>query len=93
MQEIKKYQKSSALLIRKAPFNRLVREISNSFSVHSESVIRWQAGAVMALQEAVEAYLVSLFEASQICAIHAKRIIITKHDMDLAKRIGGNYKL
>jgi histone H3 len=67
--EIRKYQKSQELLIRKLPFQRLVREIGLDFSAD----LRWQASAVLALQEASEAYLVGLFEDSNLCAIHAKR--------------------
>jgi histone H3 len=69
LDQIRKYQKSTELLIRKLPFQRLVREIAQA----TKTDLRWQASAVEALQEAAEAYLVGLFEDSNICAIHAKR--------------------
>ena len=52
---------------------------------------RWQAQAVLALQEAAEAHLIVLFEDSNLCAIHAKRVTIMPKDMMLARRIRGNY--
>jgi histone H3 len=86
LREIRKYQKSHDLLIRKLPFQRLVREIAAD--VRGES-LRFQASAVMALQEAAEAYLVSLFEDVNLCAIHCKRVTIMPKDMQLARRIRG----
>lgn len=83
--EIRKYQKGSELLIRRLPFQRVVREISQDFK-HD---VRWQSTAVEALQEAAEAYLVGLFEDTHLCAIHAKRVTITPKDMQLARRIRG----
>lgn len=72
LREIRKYQKSTELLIRKAPFQRLVREIAQDF----KNDLRFQSTAVLALQEAAEAYLVGLFEDTNLCAIHAKRVTI-----------------
>ncbi|KAA8515703.1 hypothetical protein F0562_018686 [Nyssa sinensis] len=69
LREIRKYQKSTELLIRKLPFQRLVREIAQDFKTD----LRFQSSAVAALQEAAEAYLVGLFEDTNLCAIHAKR--------------------
>ncbi|KAG9329089.1 hypothetical protein JZ751_007703, partial [Albula glossodonta] len=69
LREIRRYQKSTELLIRKLPFQRLVREIAQDFKTD----LRFQSSAVMALQEASEAYLVGLFEDTNLCAIHAKR--------------------
>ena len=69
LREIRRYQKSTELLIRKLPFQRLVREIAQDF----KSDLRFQGSAVLALQEAAEAYLVGLFEDTNLCAIHAKR--------------------
>ena len=83
LREIRKYQKSTALLIRKLPFQRLVREVAQDF----KNDLRFQGSAVMALQEAAEAYLVSLFEDTNLCAIHAKRVTIMPRDMQLARRI------
>ena len=85
LREIRKYQKSTELLIRKAPFQRLVREIAQDFKID----LRFQSSAVMALQEAAEAYLVGLFEDTNLCAIHAKRVTIMPKDMQLARRIRG----
>lgn len=69
LREIRRYQKSTELLIRKLPFQRLVREIAQDFKTD----LRFQSSAVMALQEASEAYLVGLFEDTNLCAIHAQR--------------------
>ncbi|KNB43136.1 histone [Blastocystis sp. subtype 4] len=75
--------KLTELLIRKLPFQRLVREVAQDF----KNDLRFQSSAVMALQEAAEAYLVSLFEDTNLCAIHAKRVTIMPRDMQLARRI------
>ncbi|GAB4847256.1 5-hydroxytryptamine receptor 4 [Ancistrocladus abbreviatus] len=85
LREIRKYQKSTDLLIRKLPFQRLVREISQDFKTD----LRFQSHAVLALQEAAEAYLVALFEDTNLCAIHAKRVTIMPKDVQLARRIRG----
>ena len=85
LREIRRYQKSTELLIRKLPFQRLVREIAQDFKIG----LRFQATAVQALQEAAEAYLIKLFEDTNICAIHAKRVTIDVKDMQLARRIRG----
>jgi Histones H3 and H4 len=68
-------------LIRKLPFQRLVREIAQDF----KSDLRFQSSAIGALQESVEAYLVSLFEDTNLCAIHAKRVTIQSKDIQLAR--------
>ena len=86
LREIRKYQKSTELLIRKLPFQRLVREISQNY----KSELRFQSQAVLALQEATEAFLVGLFEDTNLCAIHAKRVTIMPKDMQLARRIRGD---
>ncbi|KAB1200552.1 histone H3.3 [Morella rubra] len=85
LREIRKYQKSTELLIRKLPFQRLVREIAQDFKTD----LRFQSHAVLALQEAAEAYLVGLFEDTNLCAIHAKRVTIMPKDIQLARRIRG----
>ncbi|KFU93233.1 Histone H3 [Chaetura pelagica] len=77
--------KARALLTRKLPFQRLVREIAQDFKTD----LRFQSSAVMALQEASEAYLVGLFEDTNLCAIHAKRVTIMPKDIQLARRIRG----
>ncbi len=90
LREIRKYQKSSELLIRKLPFARLVREIAQGFSTPGEGGdYRFQSLAILALQEASEAYLVGLFEDTNMCAIHAKRVTIMPKDIQLARRIRG----
>jgi histone H3/H4 len=83
--KIRRYQKSTELLIRKLPFQRLVREIAQDF----KSDLRFQSSAIGALQESVEAYLVSLFEDTNLCAIHAKRVTIQSKDIQLARRLRG----
>lgn len=85
LREIRKYQKSTELLVRKLPFQRLVREIADSFKTD----LRFQSSAVLALQEAAEAYLVGLFEDTNIIALHAKRVTIIPRDIQLARRIRG----
>ena len=85
LREIRKFQKSTELLIRKLPFQRLVREIAHEY----KSDRRFQSQAVLALQEAAEAYMVGLFEDTNLCAIHAKRVTIMPKDIQLARRIRG----
>ena len=85
LREIRKYQKSTVLLFRKLPFQRLVKEIAQDFC----SELRFQASAILALQEASEAYLIGLFEDTNLLAIHARRVTIFPKDMQLARRIRG----
>jgi histone H3/H4 len=85
LREIRRYQKSTELLIRKLPFQRLVREIAQDF----KNDLRFQSSAINALQEAAEDYLVSLFEDTNLCAIHAKRVTIQSKDIQLARRLRG----
>jgi len=85
LREIRKFQKSTDLLIRKLPFQRLVRELAQDF----RNDLRFQSSAVLALQESSEAYLVNLFEDTNLCAIHAKRVTIMPKDLHLARRIRG----
>ncbi|KAI5803178.1 histone-fold-containing protein [Geopyxis carbonaria] len=98
LREIRKYQKSTDLLLRKLPFARLVREIALEYThgAHlglgvggSGDAFRWQSVAIQALQEAAEAYLVHLFEDTNLLAIHAKRVTIMQKDIQLARRIRG----
>lgn len=84
--EIRKYQKSTDLLLRKGPFSRLVREVCQNFS---REALRWQVYALLALQEAAEAFLVMLFSDANLCAIHAKRVTLFPRDVQLARRIRG----
>ena len=85
LREIRKFQKSTDLLIRKLPFQRLVREIASEY----KNDLRFQQSAVLAMQEAAEAYIIGLFEDTNLCAIHGKRVTIMPKDMQLARRIRG----
>ena len=85
LKDIRHFQKTSALLIRKLPFQRLVREIAQDFKTD----LRFQSVAILCLQEAVEAYLVRLFDDANLCAIHARRVTIMPKDIQLARRIRG----
>ena len=91
LQEIRRYQKSTDLLIRKLPFQRLVREIMQRVQEKKglDYDLCLQSSAIMALHEASEAWLVGLFEDANLCAIHAKRVTLFKTDMQLARRIRG----
>ncbi|KAF2158122.1 histone-fold-containing protein [Myriangium duriaei CBS 260.36] len=89
LREIRHYQKSTDLLILKMPFSRLVREISMNVTPLNSEVCRWQSQAIQALQEAAEAFLVHLFEDTNLCALHAKRVTIMQKDIQLARRIRG----
>ena len=95
--EIRRYQKGTELLIRKAPFQRLVRQIFFElprkgvlpdllYSVDSTQ-LRIQSIALLALQDAAEAFLIIIFEDCNWCAIHAKRVTIMKKDMHLVRRL------
>ena len=83
---IKKYQKSNDTLLPRAAFMRLVKTITEDMDHH----LRFQSQAIQALQEATEAYVVGLFEDTNLCAIHAKRQTVMKKDMVLARRIRGD---
>lgn len=85
LREIRRYQRSNDLLIAKLPFQRLVREIAGKI----QGGFRFQPSAVLALQEASESYLVGLFEDTNLCAIHAKRVTVMPKDVHLARRIRG----
>ncbi|KAL4988999.1 histone-fold-containing protein [Aspergillus falconensis] len=90
LKEIRKYQRSYDLLLRKLPFARLVREVAlDILPAEVGSELRWQSHAIQALQEAAEAFLVHLFEDTNLCAIHAKRVTIMQKDIQLARRIRG----
>ncbi|XP_039624732.1 histone H3-like centromeric protein A [Polypterus senegalus] len=86
LMEIRKYQKSTDLLIQKLPFSRVVREVCKDLT---QMDLKWQALALAALQEAAEAFLVRLFQDSYLCAIHAKRVTLYSKDIQLARRIRG----
>ena len=91
LREIRKYQKSTELLMRKLPFQRLVREVANDIAAGTRfpEGPRWQSPAVVALQDAAESYLVHLFEDSNLEAIHAKRVTIQAKDIQIARRMRG----
>ena len=87
LQDIRHFQKTSALLIRKLPFQRLVREIAQDYKTD----LRFQSAAILCLQEAAEAYLIRLFDDANLCAIHARRVTIMPKDILLARRIRGEH--
>ncbi|EEH22188.2 histone H3-like centromeric protein CSE4 [Paracoccidioides brasiliensis Pb03] len=90
LKEIRRYQKSWDLLLLKLPFARLVREVAvDLLPAGVGEELRWQSQAIQALQEAAEAFLVHLFEDTNLCAIHAKRVTIMQKDIQLARRIRG----
>ena len=85
LQDIHHFQKTSALLIQKLPFQRLVRGLAQDFKTD----LRFQSAAILCLQEVVEAYLVRLFDDANLCAIQARRVTIMPKDILLARRIRG----
>ncbi|ESN92193.1 hypothetical protein HELRODRAFT_89804, partial [Helobdella robusta] len=87
LKEIRKYQKTTNLLLRKLPFARVVKEVCDD--LFPQGGLRWQSLAIECLQEISEAYLIRLFEDSNLCAIHAKRVTILPRDIQLARRIRG----
>ena len=107
LKEIRRYQRSTDLLMLKLPFSRLVRpsfyherlnspsdvlqvrEIALSLVPTGGESLRWQSQAIQALQESCEAFMVHLFEDTNLCAIHAKRVTIMQKDVQLARRIRG----
>ena len=99
LREIRRYQKSTELLIRKLPFARLACEMTDNMYRRGEYSVglpynfaaptRMQASAIEALQQACEAYLVGLFEDANLCAIHGKRVTVRKKDIELARRLRG----
>ncbi|XP_022156549.1 histone H3-like centromeric protein HTR12 [Momordica charantia] len=86
LREIRQFQKTWNLLIPASSFIRAVKEVSYQLA---PEITRWQAEALIALQEAAEDFLVHLFEDTMLCAIHAKRVTIMKKDFELARRLGG----
>eukprot|EP00758_Cryptobia_borreli_P012732 Tbor_TRINITY_DN5770_c0_g1::TRINITY_DN5770_c0_g1_i1::g.19709::m.19709/K11253/H3; histone H3 len=85
LREVRKFQKSTELLIRKAPFQRLVRELATT----QKEGLRFQSSAVLAIQEATESYMVSLLSDTNLCAIHGRRVTIMPRDIKLARRLRG----
>ncbi|XP_044789090.2 histone H3-like centromeric protein A [Bubalus bubalis] len=87
LKEIRTLQKTTHLLLRKNPFCRLAREICVQFTRGVD--FNWQAQALLALQEAAEAFLVHLFEDAYLLSLHAGRIMLFPKDVQLARRIRG----
>ena len=92
LREIRKYQKGTELLFRKLPFSRLVREITQDVDRIGSDNLCWQKNAILAIQEAAEAYLVNLLQDANLCAIHAKRVTIMPKDLMLARRLRGEWR-
>ena len=86
LREIRRYQKSTELLIRKLPFQRFVQELAQNFS---KGDWRFTADVIKAFQEAAEAYIVGIFKDTYLCAIHAKQVTIMPKDIQLARRLRG----
>ena len=86
LREIRRYQKSADLLIRKLPFARVVKEITYK-DVEAGKDKRYTATAMLGLQEAAEFQLVDLFENANLCAIHAKRVTVMPKDIQLTRKI------
>ena len=85
LKEIRHYQKFTGFLIRKLPFQRLVREIA----IEVAQEMLFQSSALLALRVAAEAYLMGLFKDTNLCAIHTRRVTILPKDIQLARRIHG----
>ena len=83
--EIRKQQKSTDLLIRKLPFQRLVRYLCDK----RHDSMRWQQAALEALQEAAEAYLIEVLQQANLCALHGRRVTVQVRDIRLTRRIRG----
>ncbi|XP_054133665.1 histone H3-like centromeric protein A [Melozone crissalis] len=87
LQEICKYQSSTRLLLRSGPFSRLVRELCLLFTRGVD--YHWQSMALLALQEAAEAFMVRLLEDAYLCSLHARRVTLIPQDLQLARRLRG----
>lgn len=92
LREIKYFQGTTNLLIKRLPFVRLVRQIACEVAARSKGCqpARFTQPSLSALQEAFEAYIVSLCEHSYLLSIHAKRVTPFKSDLSLARRIRGD---
>ncbi|CAD2101953.1 histone H3-like centromeric protein CSE4, putative [Plasmodium vinckei lentum] len=88
LKEIRAYQATTQLLIPKIPFVRVVKEITKLYEL-PDSQFRYTPEALLALQTASEAYLVSLFEDAYLCSLHANRVTLMPKDIHLARRIRG----
>ena len=88
LREIRRYQWSTELLIRRAPFDHLVRDLVQNLQCGGHK-LRILPAVIAALQEAAEVYLLLLFEDTNLCTIHAKHVTIVLKDIQLARRIHG----
>jgi histone H3 len=88
LREIRFYQKNTNLLIRKAPFARFIRDVAEDLVPGT----KFSMVALEAIQEMTERYVVSMYEDSNWCALHAKRVTVFKRDMVLARRLRGDCK-
>ena len=94
--EICRYQQSTKSLIRRTPFNKLIKEISQEYRICPEGPgtpsvqVRFQSTALAALQEAVKIFLIGLFEDVNLLAVHVKRVTVMPRDIRLALRIRGD---
>ena len=97
LREIRRYQQSTECLIKRTPFNKLIKEISQGYIVCPDGPgmpsvqVRFQSTALAALQEAAENFLVGLFEDINLLAVHAKRVTVMPSDIRLALRIRGDH--
>ena len=97
LREIRRYQKSTECLIKRSPFQKLIREISQEYRVCPDGPgtpsiqVRFQSTAIAALQEAAENFIVGLFEDVNLLAIHAKRVTVMPRDVRLALRRRGDH--
>ena len=97
LREIRRYQKSTECLIKRSPFQKLIREISQEYRVCPDGPgtpsiqVRFQSTAIAALQEAAENFIVGLFEDVNLLAVHAKRVTVMLRDIRLALRIRGDH--
>ena len=87
LREIRRYQKSTDLMIPKTAFSNLVRELANEYA---GNVLRFSASAISALHECTEKHMVAIFENANLAANHCKRVTVTPKDFHLALRIAGN---
>ena len=97
MREIRRYQQSTECLIKRTPFNKLIKEISQEYRVCTDGPgkpsvqVRFQLTALAALQEAAENFIVGLFEDVNLLAVHARRVTVMPQDIRLALRLQGDH--
>ena len=97
LREIRRYQKSTECLIKRSPFQKLIREISQEYRICPQGPgtpsmqVRFQSTAIAALQEAAENFIVGLFKDVNLLAVHAKRVTVMPRDIRLALRIRGDH--